>query len=142
MIRHIWSVLCQNASFDMQTNNVSLLNILEQIITFGEPSPNRPGIVQAELVSLWKREHLETPSTGKMRAFFVDPNNKQSNPISLEVNLSQSIFHRTRLSLSGFPLIAKGEYIFHIEYQIQGEEQWKPAAEIPLVVLVQEPAPQ
>jgi hypothetical protein len=142
MIRHIWSVLCQSASFDAQTNSISLLNVLEQIITFGEPSVDRPGIVQAELVSLWKREQLDSPSSGKMQAFYIDPTGKQSDPISLEINLSQSNFHRTRLSLPGFPLIATGEYIFHIEYQVQGEEQWRPAAEIPLVVLAQESPPQ
>ena len=142
MIRHIWSVLCQSASFDQQTNNISLLNVLEQVITSGEPTADRPGIVQAELVSLWKRVQLDTPSNGKMRAFYIDPTGKQSDPISLEINLSQSIFHRTRLSLPRFPLITKGEYIFHTEYQVQGEEQWRPASEIPLVVLTQEIPPQ
>jgi hypothetical protein len=142
MIRHIWSVLCQSASFDAQTNNMSLLNVWEQITTFGEPSVDRPGVIQAELVSLWKREQLDSPGSGKMRTFYIDPTGKQSDPISLEINLSQSNFHRTRLSLPSFPLIATGEYIFHIEYQVQSEEQWRPAAEIPLVVLAQESPPQ
>ena len=142
MIRHIWSVLCQNASFDQQTNSMSLLNVLEQIFTFGEPSVDRPGIVQAELISLWMREQPDTPGNGKMRAFYIDPTGKRSDPISLDVNLSQSIFHRTRLSLPRFPLIATGEYIFHVEYQVQGEEGWRPAAEIPLVVREQESPPQ
>lgn len=142
MIRPVWSVLCQSASFDVQTNNVSLFNILEQITVFGEPSASKAAIIQAELVSLWARENIETPTTGQMRVYYIDPNGNHAVPLSLEINLSQANYHRTRINMSGFPIIAKGEYNFYIEYQVQGDEQWKLAAKIPLMVLAQEPIPQ
>jgi len=141
MIRHIWSVLCQSASFDAQTNNVSLQNILESIIVFGEPDATHPAIIQAEIVSLWARENIGLPATGQMQAYYIDPNGNLASPITLELNLSQGIFHRTRINIPGLPLIAKGEYIFRVEYQLQGDDKWVLAATIPFLVLTQ-PAQQ
>ncbi|HKZ36127.1 MAG TPA: hypothetical protein VJ184_00650 [Chryseolinea sp.] len=142
MIRHIWSVLCQSASFDAQTNNVSLQNILESIIVFGEPDAAHPAIVQAEIVSLWARGTIDVPAIGQMQAYYIDPNGNQAPPITLELNLSQGVFHRTRINIPGLPLIAKGEYIFRVEYQLQGDNKWVLAATIPLLVLTQQPAQQ
>ncbi len=140
MIRHVWSVLCQSASFDAQTNNVSLQNILESVMVFGEPDAAHPAIVQAEIVSLWIRENIDLPAVGQMQAYYIDPNGNQSPPISLELNLSQGVFHRTRINIPGLPLIAKGEYIFRVEYQLQGDTKWILAATMPLLVLTQQPA--
>jgi hypothetical protein len=141
MIRHIWSVLCQSASFDVQTNNVSLLNIVEAITVSGDLNPAHPAIVQAELVSLWHRENIDTAASGKMRLFYIDPNGNQSNPIFLPIDLTRSPFHRTRINIPGLPIISRGSYTFNVEYQLQDRDEWSLVAQLPLVVLVQPPQP-
>jgi hypothetical protein len=138
MIRHIWSVLCQSASFDIQTNNVSLQNVLESIIVVGELDASHPIFVQAEIVSLWARENINLSAVGKMRAHFIQPDGKKAPEINLDINLTQGIFHRTRINITpGLVLVEKGEHIFHIEYQIKGDDNWLLAAKIPLIVVNQ-----
>lgn len=141
MIRHIWTVLCQSASFDVETNNVSLQNILETILVLGEVDNSHQVVVPAELVSLWARENLESPAVGKMRAYFIKPNGQRAPDISLEINLVQGYFHRTRINVPGLVLSQEGEHTFFIEYQTEGQpDNWLLAAKIPLVVVTQKQA--
>jgi hypothetical protein len=140
MIRHVWSVLCQTASFDSLTNSVSLLNTLESIIALGDPNPEHPVLFQAELVSLWTRKDIDKPVLGKMRVNYTDPNGVDGDHIILDVDLSKTHFHRTRLTIPGLLIISKGIYTFKIEFQDKDEGQWSLGAEIPLLVVVQQPA--
>ena len=139
MIKHIWSVLCRMASFDAQTNSVSLLSTIEAVTIMGDPSPTTPSILEAELVSLWSRDDSNQPVSGKMRAQFIDPTGKDSPPIVLEINLLQSMFHRTRINIGGIPIILKGLHSFTVELQEDNSDSWELVATIPLLVLTEKP---
>ena len=64
-MKHIWSILCRNAIVDKDTNNVSLLNVIERIIF--EPkqklAENKklpiPVVEELTLVSLWFSKEKE-----------------------------------------------------------------------------------
>jgi len=141
MIKHVWSVLCRSASFDTQTNSVSLLNTIEAITVLSDLDATHPIIVQAELVSLWQREQVDTPISGRMRLYVTDPNGTRAEAISLAIDLNQSPFHRTRINIPGLPISAYGMYYFNVEYQVSENPTWSLAASIPLLVLAQEPQP-
>jgi len=134
MIRHVWSVLCQNASFDMQTKSVSLLNVLETAIALREPSAEKPAVISAELVSLWLREPDETPISGQARVFSISPGLEKSEPIVLEIPANPAPFHHTRLTITSFPISQKGMYQFHVEFRLQGNVKWKAVAAIPYLM--------
>lgn len=139
MIRHVWSVLSQSASFDAQTNSVSLLNVIEAATIFGEPTSKRPAVIFAELVSLWFRQDDDTPVSGQMRIFYQSPDGKKADPINLEIPDGTTPYHHTRITLSGFPVKQTGLYLFFVEYQLQGEKNWNLAATIPMLVVNQSP---
>lgn len=131
MIQHVWSVLCRNASFDVQTNQASLLNIVETIIAWGTPSPEKPVLLSMEIVSLWARTKDISPIIGEARVSIIGPNFKEIEPIIVEINLSKTNFHRTRINIEGFPITAIGRYEFCIEYRGTKEKNWVPATIIP-----------
>jgi len=107
-------------------------------MVLGEPDDEHPVAIPAEMVSLWSRENITSPATGSMRLYYIDPNGTQSTPISLGIDLSKAIYHRTRINLTGLLLTKKGLYSFIVEYQISGVEAWQMAANIPLLVLTQQ----
>ena len=137
MIQHVWSVVCQNASFDMQTNSVSLFNTLENLMVFGVPSKETPVLFSCEIVSLWAREKETVPCSGQMRAFLDLPGAEEPQIITLEIDLTRTPFHRTRITIGALPLTSSGRFEFQVEYRLAGEEAWQPAAKLPFLVTSQ-----
>lgn len=137
MIRHVWSVLCQSASIDAQTNNVSLFNALENIIVLGELSKEKPFILSCEIVSLWAREHEDKPASGQLRACFISPEGRNPQSIVLDIDLTKTPFHRTRLTIGALPVISTGWFEFVIDFRLAGEENWRPAARLPFLLSTQ-----
>ena len=137
MIQHVWSVVCQSASFDTQTNSVSLFNTLENLVVFGTPSKDTPFVLSCEIVSLWARKKEDVPCSGQMRAYIDNTEAGPSHVISLEIDLTRTPFHRTRITIGALPMVSTGRFEFHIEYRLAGKETWQPAAELPFIVASQ-----
>lgn len=134
MIRHVWSVLCRNASIDTKTNSVSLLNVVDTIISNFRPAEDNPIFVSMEILSTWVREHEGMPAVGESRVLLIHHGKNIINPIVLEINLSNTIFHRNRVSIEGLPLTSTGRFEFQIEYRVKDDTEWESAATIPFFV--------
>jgi hypothetical protein len=134
MIQHVWSVVCQSASFDAQTNSVSLFNTLENLLVFGTPSKEKPFILSCEIVSLWAREKQEVPCSGQMQVSLNIPGTDAPHTISLEIDLTKTPFHRTRITIEAIPMIVTGRFEFLVEYRLAGKENWDTAAKLPFIV--------
>ncbi len=139
MIQHVWSVLCQSASFDIPTNRVSLFNTLENLVVLETPSNEKPLIISCEIVSLWVRDKDDTPCSGQMRVSLETPIEGLPQAITLEIDLTRTPFHRTRVSISALPITNIGRFEFQIEYQLKSEETWQLAAKLPFIVVMQKP---
>jgi hypothetical protein len=67
MIDHVWTILCSRAVIDRDTNNMSLLEVIEQL-TLGDASPPVEGEglapIQLELVTLWTRREMMNQRAG------------------------------------------------------------------------------
>jgi len=139
MIQHVWSVVCQSASFDAQTNSVSLFNTLENLLVFGAPSKERPFILSCEIVSLWARENADIPCSGQMQVFLKLPDNETPHTVSLEIDLSKTPFHRTRITIGAIPMTTTGRFEFLVEYRISEKDDWTTAAKLPFIVTSRSP---
>lgn len=137
MIQHVWSVLCQSASIDVQTNSVSLLNTLENLVIFGEPSKEMPFILSCEIVSLWVREKEDEPASGQLQVYFVAPDGRDPQSAVLDIDLTKTTYHRTRLTIGALPLFSTGRFEFCIDFRLVGEEDWRPAARLPFLLTSQ-----
>jgi len=139
MIQHVWSVVCQSASFDVQTNSVSLFNTLENLLVFGTPSKEKPFVLSCEIVSLWAREKQDVPCSGQMRASLITSDEETPHTVSLDIDLSKTPFHRTRITIGALPMTSTGRFEFLIEYRLSGEENWQVATRLPFIVTSQSP---
>ncbi|HKZ54578.1 MAG TPA: hypothetical protein VJ123_03790 [Anaerolineales bacterium] len=148
MIRHIWSVICSQSVIDSETNNISLLNILEQITVAGPlPTRDSPALIpiRFELVSLWERTPTDSPERGKFKVTIASPSQASISSFEADIDLSSHLRYRTRAKLNAFPAPEPGRYEFRVELHDHIKEEWCQVAHIPLDFLfeptTQQPAP-
>jgi len=134
MIQHVWSVLCQNASIDSQTNSVSILNVIYTIMTNVQPVEENPIFVSMEILSTWAREDENMPVVGESRVLLFHKGKTIIEPIILEINLLNSVFHRNRVTIGNLPLTVTGRYEFRIECKEKDQIDWRLATTIPFFV--------
>ena len=139
MIQHIWSVVCQSASIDAETNRISLFNVLENLTISPEIDEPITLPINFEIFSLWTRAEVEQPSKGRMHVYYRNPLGENSNPVELEIDLSHANIFRSRVRSQGIEIKTSGRYIFLVEIQDEGEERWRAVAEIPVLVKFQRP---
>ncbi len=150
MIDHVWSILCSRAIIDLRTNNISLIDIVEEImvpvpptyITERKPLPLALAIT---VVSLWRRELDDQPTKGRGRVRLLMPHQNEAKQISVyEIDLSEKLRTRAYGDIPGIPFMGPGTYRFIIQLQNEREDEWKEVASIPLRVTMQaakEPTP-
>jgi hypothetical protein len=137
MIEHIWSILCNGASIDSETNSVRIFDALEQLTVYTNEEAPITLPIHFEIISLWIRSNELVPSKGKMQVFFSDSSNECKNQAELEIDLSQAIYFRTRVKADGLQLKGPGRYKFIVELKQEDESGWEKVASIPLLVSYQ-----
>ncbi len=134
MIDHIWSIVCGRSTTDRETNNLSLIDVMEQLNVLGplpDPSIRAALPVQYEVVSLWSRSQpLEAEET-KGRIKLITPTGNEALAYEFPVNLLENPRMRTQLRSFGFPLSGVGRYLFLVEIQ-RGDGQWETVARLPM----------
>ena len=136
MIKHVWSVLCENRIIDKDTNNISLINIIEQLnfnIPGDQSAENQPFEIHGVLnvVSMWTRTYHDKPSTGKSRIRIKNPDNKYVALEEIPIDLIQ--FVRLR-SLGSLKVIFQKTGIYSIIVEVESKKGWVEVASIPLEV--------
>lgn len=134
MILHVWTILCSNSVIDIESNNVSIQNVYEQLTLKGDPKPDGKASLPMELVSLWTREDLETPTSGEARISYLQPSGKESELITYPIDLEEYHRARSRVHIGAIPVPEPGRYKFYIEYRLSGSVVWQQVAQIPLEV--------
>ena len=137
MVEHVWTVLCTKSTIDSESNNISLVEVLEQL-SVGDPGGPKEGIVPlpVELVTLWSRKNYDQPVAGRGRTSFVRPSGVipesiQEHPIDLRV--SKRLRHRQKFA--GIPVREAGLHLFRVELFDEATAQWLLVASIPLEIL-------
>src|SRR2546422_481332 len=92
MIKHIWSVFCSRSIIEGDSNNVSLITVLEELQLTPPPGGGAAaGVVglRCELVILWSREPLEGAFGGRGRVRLLAPDKTELFSGSHTINLMQ-----------------------------------------------------
>jgi len=134
MIDHIWSVLCSRSVIDRDTNNVSLQNVLEQIIIHAEPRSGLVIPVEYEIVSFWARADPDVPAKGRMRAKMLTPAGEVHIQREFDLNLTDAERTRTRIRTIGLPASEPGRHYVIVEQQLEDNAEWRQVAAIPLAI--------
>jgi len=152
MAEHVWSVLCQKASIDKDTNEVSLSGVVETINVLeteekvrselserATPADGPPLLLfPMELVSYWTRSESATPETGVGRIGIEVPSGETLKWTETPFTLEAGFGWRLRVRMGGLPFMGQGLYRFLV--QIKDEDQeggWRTVARIPVVLAFQ-----
>ena len=133
-MRHVWSVFCSRAVIDADTNNVTLVEVLEAL-QIAPPIPPLPGILQlpCELVTLWSRQDLATAEQGTARARLMAPDgHTELHTATYTVDLGGYPRIRHRLRLNGVPITGEGLHIWEVAFRAAPEDEWGVRASVPL----------
>lgn len=137
MIELIWAVLCAHTIIDKESNNISLIHVIEQLTVTRNALPSVSGAFGFDLVTLWSRSDLERPAKGAASISLKLPSGTETEMMNIDVDLTDYKRSRVRVGIQGFPIEESGKYIFQIK-QIEGDNKPKLVGEIPLEVIVEE----
>lgn len=149
MIKHIWSVLCQKSLIDSETNNLTLVDVLEELsINVSLPPVNLSGSgtptmgridvpIGYEIVSLWVRDSAKTKETVNLRIELIDPNGKEVSKQDHSVVMNENLLrYRTRLKIVGLGITTPGNYTFLVKIKEEDKENYRTVAELPLDIKI------
>lgn len=141
MINHVWSVLCSQSITNSQTNNLSLIEILEQLTITGSPlSEEQEVTIPAffDVVSLWVREPRDQLADGFTRILFLSPANETLRDSGEHrIDLSEYQRARTIIRIQGFTIRGAGVYHLVVQMRDQEEMNWQSVARLPLEIRIQ-----
>jgi hypothetical protein len=138
MIDHIFSIICDTSSIDIDTNKISLLNVLEQLKVFSD-SHDVSIPIRFEIFSLWARSDSETPGVGYYRIIFSGAGFEREIQSPFKIDLTKVHFFRSRAKVLGIQLKGPGIYRFNIEFTPENDQNWMRVASLPFLVEYQEP---
>jgi hypothetical protein len=123
MIENLWSILCKQSIIDRTTNNVSIIEALEELkINVDIPKNSSKEIttidipIEYEFISLWKRIHKDSMEEYSLQLEISDPDKKIIKTFNQKMILQPGIKrYRSIFKISGFSATKNGEYIFKIE---------------------------
>jgi hypothetical protein len=140
MIRHVWSVLCAKSVTDNVTNNISLIDVVEQIAAVPptNPPPQGTGMIPLplEIVSLWARENPLVAARGRARVDLVAPDGSRQASFEFEIDLSKFERLRTQGKMNGVPVVGAGRYSFIVSLQQEHQDPWIEVARVPLQMVL------
>lgn len=138
MMKHVWTVLCSRSIRDAESNNVTLVNVLEQITIKDFLKADGLADINFEIVTLWSRLDINIPIEGTARIIFMEPSGKTRVMTEYPVNLEKYLRSRNRIVARGLPVCEPGIHYFRIEQKV-GENEWIEQASIPLQVIFVKP---
>ncbi len=140
--KHVWSVLCRKSLIDGTTNQVSLLDILEEVV-FTIPKPFSDSLkdemslgkaavfpFEYEVISLW--ENVKRTSGDSYIVEMIDPDNERKELGSGELKFENIDRLRVRIQSTHLPVKKEGRHSFIIKIK-SGEEQ-EEVASLPFIV--------
>ena len=137
MIEHIWTVACTRSVIDKETNNFSLLEILEQLTIPESPLPEGKITlipISFDVVTLWSRASDNQAARGSAKLLFITPSGKIVGEHEHNVDLTVYSRARTRTRMAGLPIQEAGRYQFRVQLRHDGETEWRDVATVPLQI--------
>ena len=147
-IQHVWTILSSGVSVDQDSNNLTLFNIIDQIviprnqlvemtIATGEKKPAAP--VGFVLVSQWRKLQDNTDANGEVKVELLDPDGIMRQGAEYQINLPGKIERfRSRVQWGGVRVTTSGMYTFKISLKEEGQDEFVPVGEAYLKIQIVE----
>jgi len=138
MILHVWTVLCARSVIDIESQNVSIQNVIEQLTISNDPEPDGRIAIPMELVSFWARREPDTPATGEAQISFYLPSGEKKELLVFPIDLVKHSRARIRIRIPELSIPEGGRYQFCTEYRNDEKDSWILVSQVPLDIVFQE----
>jgi len=142
-MRHVWSILCRRSIIDSESNNISLIDVLEGIQANykpkdGDQNNGHPTVIPVdfEVISFFEDIDTSKELRFKIKIDIIAPGNVVNSGSENEVVLPIGPKRlRQRSRINGFPVTVSGSYRMVVKIK-QDKEEFKTVAELPLDVTI------
>ncbi|HEX9722444.1 MAG TPA: hypothetical protein VGA53_04215 [Candidatus Paceibacterota bacterium] len=140
-MKHIWSVLCQRSIVDQKSNNISLIDVLEQLninVSPEQAAKISEGLmipINFDIVSLWARKsEQDKPVKFEIIIDFHNSHGKKLKSFNRAIEVAQNYQRmRTQVKIVGLQIFESGLHTFKVGIKTrQQEDKPRIVAELPL----------
>lgn len=144
-MKHIWSVLCSKCIIDKNTNNLSLIEIIEEMKFATVIEKSGKGSVDVKLVSqmpidwvtLWVRTNIEEPEKTKMKDIVISPSGKTILEKEYEIDLQSYKRMRATRKVLLPPTNENGIFLFLTQVNDEKNKVWSTVGDIPIFITIE-----
>jgi len=142
MVKHVWSIICQESITNEDNKSLSLINILEGLrVDVAKDAPKGVDInvpIKYEVISLFRKDKRGSEEAISQRLSMIGPGGVVlSEPVVSNVVMKKGKFnHRQRVRVFGLKLTSSGEYNIQVELKEKGETSYKIVSRVPLEVTI------
>lgn len=140
-MRYIWSVICQKALIDTQTNTLSIQDVAEQLdISVNKEElekSDKPLKISAEfdIIQMWKDDEKEKDREFEGRIELHDPSGKVLGTNDMPLRFKKGTNRlRNRIHVQGMVVTQEGEYQYVSKIKEGGK--FKKVGSVPLDIVV------
>lgn len=141
-ITHEWSILCSYSIVDRDANNLSLINVIEQVafdVQLQDGQSSDEGIVlplNTVIVSRFRKLAEEDKIVrAQMQINFVDPKGKNLGTFEESIELNSGVKNiRMRSGVEGLRVTTSGLYKFDVAIKEENQEEFTKLYSLPLEV--------
>jgi len=146
-INHEWSILCSQSIVDTDTNNLSLINLIEQLklninLNEGKKFDENEGVIFPLNMVLVSRFHKitteEIESKCDVKIDFVSPDNKVLGSYEQEIVMAKDVRNiRMRFGITALKFTKTGLYNFVVNCKQKEENTYTSIGNVPLDVFLE-----
>lgn len=137
MIRNVWTVLCERAISNKQTNNPTLVEGLETLTFMMRPSVESKAIridFRYMLATYWFNDDSTNARKGIFKVSAVTALRRTHELIQVSLDLEPRQFNKSFINLQTFPIDGQGLYYVEVHLKEEDMVKWKRVATTPLVI--------
>jgi hypothetical protein len=140
MIEHVYTIICTKTATDSETNQLTLIDVIEEIgvqVTEEPPPPEQLIIVplEAVIVSYWVKTSEDGVNRGRVKLSIRAASGKEFHGEGeFVVDLSQAAGTRASGKIGGVPFSGEGLYLLRVMLQRDGEADWSEVGKYPFRV--------
>ncbi len=141
-MKHVWTILCQDSSIDIETNLLSLFNCLEELNLVLDKTKileNNTLVIPVDLqmVNFWLIQNPAQDNILEIKVELIDPDSKSINQFENKFNVKKGILRfRNRTKIQGLPVTKEGRYIFRVMQRDEKSKEYIIVSELPLDIKI------
>ncbi len=143
---HIWSVLCERGVLDSYSNQVTIMNVIEQATIKPDADMVKALAegkkvmlpVKVQIVSLWERSEPEKPERFQIRVVLTLPDGTEKPSAgTVDCDLVTHKGLRTFTSIGNLSYGGPGNYHYLVQQRRDEQAEWITAASLPVHIIVE-----